>query len=295
MNALMFLALANRSDSATLCTMNDTNKEIVLFNVDQRGVAVLQVNRPEARNALNWAAQKRFSDLLTDIAMDTKIRVLIVTGTRNSAFVSGGDLKELYHHPERAAGERLNRMMSLALDRMKELPVPVIAAVNGDAFGGGCEIVTACDLRLASSQTRFSFAHVRNGLTTGWGGTGRLVRQVGQIRALELLLTARLFSAEEAKQMGLIHRIVADGENVLEAARDWANELVALPQKAMAATKILLYAAGHLPMTRLSQIEADLFVNLWDTPDHIEALAAFGEKRRPIFNQVRDHEPKSEM
>lgn len=270
--------------------MSDAEEENILFQVDDRGVAVLQVNRPQARNALNWAAQKRFADMVTAVASDSSLRVLIISGSGDRAFVSGGDLKELSLHPERGAGERLNRIMSEALARLQELPIPVIAAVNGDAFGGGCEIVIACDLRLSARHARFSFAHIRNGLTTGWGGTNRLVRMVGQGQALELLLTGRLLSAEEAKQLGLVHQIVPDDKDLVEAARDWAYELVDLPREALAATKTLVYAAGQLSFTGYSQLETELFVNLWETADHKEALDAFAEKRRPRFN--RNWQPK---
>ena len=264
--------------------MRDAHEDVVLFQVEDCGVAVLRVNRPQARNALNWAAQEKFVDLITAVASDSSVRVLIITGSGDRAFVSGGDLKELSQHPDRAAGERLNRVMSEALARVQELPFPVIAAVNGDALGGGCEIVTACDLRLSGNHVRFSFAQIRNGLTTGWGGTGRLVRLVGQSRALELLLTGRLFSAKEASQLGLIHRIVPDEKDVVEAARDWAYELVALPREALAATKKLVYAAGHLSFNGYGRLETELFIDLWETSDHKEALDAFVEKRRPLFN-----------
>ncbi len=265
--------------------MDDADAEVIQFQVDRQGIAVMQVNRPQARNALNWTAQQRFADLVTAVSLDSSIRVLIITGSGNRAFVSGGDLKELIHHPERAAGERLNRVMSTALSNLTGLPIPVIAAINGDAFGGGCEIVTACDLRIAAESARFSFAHIRNGLTTGWGGTGRLICLVGQSHALELLLTARLFSAEEARRMGLVHRIVSEQKDVLKSALAWANDLVALPREALAATKALAYAASNILLSELGGLEAEQFVRLWETSDHKEALVAFQQKRPPLFNQ----------
>ena len=128
------------------------NNEIIL--TQQGGIATLRVNRPEARNALNWTAQAAFAAAVAQVAGDTAVRVLIITGTGDKAFVSGGDLKELSQHPEREAGERLNRVMRDALGQLTRLPIPVIAAVNGDAFGGGCEILTACELRLAASRRK---------------------------------------------------------------------------------------------------------------------------------------------
>ncbi|MEJ2750513.1 MAG: enoyl-CoA hydratase/isomerase family protein, partial [Anaerolineae bacterium] len=208
----------------------------------QNQTAILRVNRPEARNALNWAAQEAFAEVVTAVAQNPALRVLIITGTGSQAFVAGGDLKELNQKPDRAAGERLYRVMGEALNQLTRLPIPVIAAINGDAFGGGCEILTACDLRLAVPQARFSFAQAKVGLTTGWGGTARLVHLLGRSRALELLLTARLFDAQEAFRLGFVHRVLPPDEDSLTATLAWAAELAQLPAQALAASKALVMA-----------------------------------------------------
>ena len=181
------------------------------FKSPPETIAWPRVNRPAARNALTWSAQEGFAQAVA-AARAADARALIITGA-GQAFVSGGDLKELANHPEAAAGERLNRVMSAALDDLVALPCPVIAAVNGDAIGGGCEILTACDLRLAAPGARFAFRQVHNGLTTGWGGAGRLVALIGQSRATELLLTGRTFDAAEAQALGLVHRLARAGNN----------------------------------------------------------------------------------
>jgi enoyl-CoA hydratase/carnithine racemase len=247
------------------------------------GVGVLRVNRPEARNALNWEAQERFADVIANAASNSRLRALIVSGT-GPAFIAGGDLRELEDEMSVEAGERLNRVMSDALARMARLPVPVIAAINGDAAGGGCEIITACDLRLAAAGAQLRFVQVRMGLTTGWGGTARLVRLIGASRAMALLLTGESISATEAARIGLVHRIVPAGEPVLEAARAWAGRLAALPRDALAATKALVHMAAVEPDSAASA-ERELFVRLWAQPDHREAVAAFLEKRSPRFNR----------
>lgn len=261
------------------------------FDVNGDGIALLRVHRLAARNALTWAAQEAFAEAVISARRDEALRVLIITG-EGRAFVSGGDLKELARHPEPAAGERLNRVMSAALSGLIELPYPVIAAINGDAIGGGCEILTACDLRVAATGARFSFRQVQNGLTTGWGGTARLVALIGQSRAMELLLTGRTFDAAEAHEMGFIHRITPTGNEALDAAFAWAGELSRLPRRALAATKALVHAAAHLPPVDAHRLEAQLFTNLWPSADHIEAMEAFAAKRPPIFN--RDSHPISE-
>jgi len=254
------------------------------FDVNGDGVALLRVNRPTSRNALSWAAQEAFAAAVSAAGRDESIRVLIITGLGGS-FVSGGDLKELSRHTDAAAGERLNRVMSAALAGLAELPYPVMAAVNGDAVGGGCEILTACDLRLAGAGARFAFRQVQNGLTTGWGGTARLVDLIGQSRAMELLMTGRTFDAAEAQTLGLIHRVAPPGTDALEAAYGWAGELVELPRRALAAIKVLVRAAAHLPPADANRLESQLFINLWPSADHIEAMEAFVAKRSPRFNQ----------
>ena len=268
-----------------LRSMNSQENEAIVFHTDQDGIAVLRVNRRQARNALNWEAQDRFAACIESVKDDERVRALIITGSGDDAFVSGGDLKEFFQDHDRHSGRRLNRIMSQALAELRKLPLPVIAAVNGNAFGGGCEIITACDLRIAGEQTHFSFAQVRNGLTTGWGGAARLVQLIGLSRACDLLLTGRVIDAQEAYHAGLLHRLVPQGEDVLAAAREWAAELTELPSDAQAALKELLYAAAALPAGDVQKLERLLFLEQWASPDHLEALAAFAEKRRPVFNQ----------
>lgn len=258
-------------------------KKPIIYEITD-GIGVLRINRPAARNALNWAAQEQFARIVENAAGDGALRVLIITGS-GPVFVSGGDLKELAAEGGQAAGERLNRVMSEALARLRALPVLVIAAINGDAVGGGCELITACDLRLAVAGAQLHFAQVRMGLTTGWGGTGRLVRLIGQSRALELLLTGRSLPAQEAYEIGLLHRLVGSEEDVLAAAREWAQELYALPAGALAALKELVYLAGGGNLEETAARERALFQQLWEEPDHREAVSAFLEKRQPHFNR----------
>ena len=265
-------------------TNTDTNTNApILFQISGN-IATLRVNRPEARNALNWEAQELFARHVSELARAADVRALIITGT-GDAFVSGGDLKELAGEEPAAAGERLNRIMSDALLQLMELPFPVIAAVNGHAVGGGCEILTACDLRLAREGVFLRHAQVQLGLTTGWGGAGRLVRLVGQSRAAYLLLTGRRLSAREAQDMGLIHEVVGQDEDVLERAQQWAQQLATFPQGAVTAMKRLLLTLPRLSVGEQLVYERELFLQLWGSADHMEALSAFMEKRRPQFGQ----------
>jgi enoyl-CoA hydratase/carnithine racemase len=251
----------------------------------ERGVAVLMIQRPEARNALNWSAQEQFAAAVQKAAGDSTLRVLIITAAGDKAFVSGGDLKELACHPDTEAAERLNRVMGAALDQLIRLPAPVIAAVNGDAIGGGCEMITACDLRLVAESAHFRFAQVQVGLTTGWGGTARLVHLLGASRATELLLTGRSFDAAEAQAIGFVQRVV-QRDQVMARALEWAEDLRALPKEALAASKRLIWESAGRSLEDAYQLERKLFIELWLTADHLEAVAAFNEKRRPHFGKT---------
>lgn len=253
----------------------------ILFSIKENGTAVLTVNRPEARNALSWAAQSQFYEHVTAVAQNHAVRVLIITGAGDKAFVSGGDLKELANYPAREDAARLKQIMGRTLDKLINLPIPVIAAVNGDSFGGGCELLTACDLRVASRSARFCFAQVKNGLTTGWGATQRLVHLLGKSRAMDLMLTGRIFGADEAVNMGFIHRLAAN--DVAAEAEAWAEKLVLLPKNALAAIKLLVNTAVSHPPEDVAQLEHDLFLELWTHPNHQEAVAAFLDKRPPRF------------
>lgn len=253
-------------------------------------IGLLRVNRPGARNALNWQAQETFAQTIHTLhhTPTNPLRALIITGTGHRAFVSGGDLKELAQDTTAPAGQKLSTHMPQALQQLSQLPYPTIAAINGDAYGGGCEILTACDLRIAAAHSHLGFVQVKNSLTTGWGGTARLVRLIGQSRAMELLLSGRVITATEAHQIGLIHRIVPAGQDLLTAAHHWANQLITLPHNALAALKTLIHASSTLPLHQAYQLETIHFRQIYGSPNHREALTAFTQKRPPIFNQTPD-------
>lgn len=238
------------------------------------GIATLRFNRPQARNALNWAAQEQFAAAIDALARDSEARVLLLTGS-GTTFVAGGDLKELAAGDVAANGQRLSRLMSGALAQMARLPLPVIAVVNGHAVGGGCEIALACDLRLAAAHARFHFAQARLGLTTGWGGAARLCALLGRSRAADILLRARTLTAAEAQAIGLVHAVAAEGEDVATLAQAWAAEMAAMPQAALAAMKQLLYAPAEREEQAAAQLERRLFNDLWGSPSHLAAVNAF--------------------
>ena len=256
----------------------------VLLHEDD-GIALLEINRPQARNALNWEAQDLFAHAVRRIAQSAAARVVIITARGDQAFVSGGDLQELAQAPGKEDGLRLSEVMTHALDQLAQLPLPVLCAINGDAVGGGCEIVTACDLRLMARHARLRFGQVQVGLSTGWGGGRRLVAQIGQSRATDLLLTGRPVDAAEAHALGLVQRVVDAPGTVREAALALARDLQRLPADALATLKDVIRVAATSTPDMAAAHEQARFLALYGSSNHREALRAFVEKRAPDFNR----------
>ncbi len=256
--------------------MTDTHG--IALEAGSDGVAVLTVNRPEKLNALDWAAMESFHARVREARDDKRIRALVITGAGDRAFISGGDLGELQHYPTRHDGRRLADVMGDALADLDALEIPVVAAINGHSRGGGCEIAVACDLRIASENASLGFVHVRQGITTAWGGAQRLKRLVGYGRAMELLLTGRIISPQEALALGMVEQVVPQGA-ALEAARSLAITIAANPPQAVRALKRLL----RLNASEAFHEEREALSRLWATHDHLEAVRAFLEKRAPVF------------
>jgi enoyl-CoA hydratase/carnithine racemase len=254
----------------------------ILFEVNELGVGVLTINRPEVHNALNWAAMSAFTDAV-ELAHDAVhepgcgLRVLIVTGAGGS-FASGGDVFELQAYPSRSDGLRLATRMGNALARLEALPCPTIAAIHGPARGGGAEITLACDIRLMAQDTTIGFVQSRLGIITAWGGGQRLLRTVGYGRALDLMATGRVVSADEALAIGLINRVTAPGDT-LQAAHHLAEEIAANPPAATQAAKRVL----RLGLTTTEELalegERAEFPDLWDTEFRRDAVRRFLAKR----------------
>ena len=248
----------------------------VRLDVDGAGVGILTVDRPHVRNALDWAALDEFRMAVSEAA-NADLRALIVTGA-GSSFISGGDLSEHRSHHTEADGRHISAVMGDALAMMENLPIPVIAAIEGHARGGGCEIAVACDVRVAAEDADFGFVQMRLGLITGWGGAARLQRLVGYGRAMELLLTGRVITAREALAIGLVERLTPPGK-ALPMALEMAREIAERPPDAVRAVKAIL-RAGLPPETPAMSLERTLFPPLWAGPAHLDAVEAFLSRRR---------------
>lgn len=248
--------------------------------IEQRGpIRIVTVNRPEARNAVNRAAWEELDQALTLAERDPACRGLILTAS-GPDFISGGDLKEAQSLVTAEQVRSWSDRAKAILNRIGRLPFPVIAAIEGHAVGGGCEIALACDMRIASESARFSFWEVRNAVTTGWGGGRRLQALVGRAAALEFLLTGDTIDSARALAAGLVNRVVPAGQ-ALAAATALAEQIAAQPPLAVAAMKGLLYSAEGKTEAEADRLETDQFISTWLSADHAEAIRSFLERRPP--------------
>ena len=252
----------------------------LLFQVDQ-GIATITFNRPKALNALNQALLGELSRALDAVAADEDIRVLILTGAGEKAFVAGADITELATFTALQA-KVFSRAGHAVIAKMQELPIAVIAAVNGFALGGGSEIALACDFIYAAENAKFGLPEITLGLIPGFGGTQRLPRLIGANRAKELIFTGKMIGAAEAAQIGLVNKFFAPAalmEEVLKTARDIAA-------KGRVSLRAAKQAVNHGLNTDLAtgcSIEADAFALTMASADAKEGTAAFLEKRKAVF------------
>jgi enoyl-CoA hydratase len=247
----------------------------------KNSIAYLTVNRPKVLNALNMATMEELRAAFADIKNDSAIRVAILTGSGEKAFIAGADISELAKHDAVSGKEYTHRGQSV-LDLIENLGKPVIACINGFALGGGCEIAMACTMRLASSNAKLGQPEVKLGIIPGYGGTQRLPRLVGRGVAMQLVLTGEMISAEEAHRIGLVNEVTAPGELVARAEAI-AQKIIA---NAPLAIQYAMEAVNHgldLPLAEGLYLEAALFGVCCATEDKKEGTTAFLEKRAATF------------
>ena len=258
-----------------------TALENVLFHVAEDGIAVLTVNRPKQLNALDLRTLEEMEGVLATLATGSPARALILTGGGDKAFVAGADIaamSRLGPVEARLFAELGHRV----LDRLEALPVVTIAAVNGYALGGGCEIALACDLVYASEKARFGQPEVALGIIPGFGGTQRLARRVGIGRALEMILTGDPVDARQAKEIGLALEVVAP-DQLLERARVQARKIASRGPLAVAQAKRAVQAGQDADLGVANELERQAFAALFGTEDAREGMKAFLEKRAANF------------
>jgi enoyl-CoA hydratase len=245
------------------------------------GVAVLTVNRPDALNAFDVDTLTELRDQLCHLAEDADVRVIVLTGAGDRAFAAGADIKYMSGLDVERAKE-WGALGHEVGNLLETIPKPTIAAVNGFALGGGCELALACDFRIASSTAKLGQPEVNLGIIPGWGGTQRLARTVGLGLAKELVLTGRVVDADEALRIGLVNA-VHDPAELMEKALEVATALAAKAPLALAAAKEAVNRALAGDHGENLEREADYFGELFSSEDAREGMTAFVEKREARF------------
>jgi enoyl-CoA hydratase len=244
-------------------------------------VAILTVNRPEARNALSASVIDELRRTILELRHDGDVRAVVLTGAGDKAFVAGADISELATLTPNEA-RALSQRGQHVLDLIEHMGKPVIAAINGYALGGGCELAMACTLRVASDRARFGQPEVNLGLIPGYAGTQRLARLVGRGRALDLLLRGDQIDAMEAWRIGLADRVVPAAE-LMASSLQLAGALAAKPPLAVRAILDAVHRGLDMPMADAQAYESTLFGLVAGTEDMKEGTRAFLEKRKPMF------------
>lgn len=245
-------------------------------------VAIATLNRPTRLNALDGDTLATLARCVADVAHDPATRVLVITSATPRAFCAGADLGWLGAADDDSTRAARAALGHATFDAIEACPKPVIAAVEGMALGGGCELALACDLRIASTTAKFGQPEVALGLFPGWGGTQRLPRLVGRAVALELVLGGAPIDAERAFQVGLVTRLEAAGQ-ATDAALEFATQIAGRPTGALIAAKRLVREGLTMPLGDALARERDAFAAALDTPDAHEGIAAFLAKRAPRF------------
>lgn len=253
---------------------------------DDDGVRVITISRPKALNALSPAVIAELDAAVRDTraaADEGRIRALVITGAGEKAFVAGADIAAMADMAVDAA-RAFSKAGHAVGDALASLPIPVLAAVNGFALGGGCELALACDFIYAADNAKFGQPEVKLGVIPGFGGTQRLARRVGLARALELCLTGDTIDAGEALRIGLANRVVPAAE-LLPAALATAKKIAAMGPLAVAAAKQVMLAGADRPLAEANALEVEAFADLFATADQKEGMAAFLAKRKPEFKR----------
>lgn len=241
----------------------------------------LTINRPDQRNALSLALLDELADVLARQAGRADLKCVVLTGAGDRCFAAGGDLKELDAIRNPADTQAMSRRVRAALDALRRFPVPVVAALNGLALGGGAELAMACDLRIAAPRAELGFLQTQLNVTTAWGGGIDLLSLVGPARSLALLVEARRIPAAEALALGLVDRVCADGETLAACVDRFLAPFLKRPVQVLRACKALTLGARLAWHERLAGTEEAGFVECWTHADHWSAAANALTPRSP--------------
>jgi len=247
----------------------------------RESIGLIKINRPEAMNSLNEDVLTGLDAVIDEAAADTEIRVIIITG-EGKAFVAGADIAGMYPLDAKR-GYEWGHLGQKVFRKIETMDKPVIAAVNGFALGGGCELAMACDIRIAGAKAKFGQPEVGLGITPGYSGTQRLPRLVGKGKAMELILTGNIINAEEAALIGLVNMVVPQ-EDLLNESLELAKRIAENAPIAVAySKKAITEGLETTDMNEAIEIEAELFGKCFETEDQKEGMKAFLDKRKPNF------------
>lgn len=256
------------------------NYKYILFSKMER-VARIEVNRPESLNSVTIDVMREIDFALREAENDDDIRVVVITGSGDKAFISGGDIKYM---EKMTARDLLNEQTEgqEIIRKMEELRKPIIARINGFALGAGTEIALACDFRIASEKARFGLPEITLGIMPGYGGTQRLPRLIGKDKAKELVMTGDIISAEEAYKIGLVNKVVPHNQLDIEV-NSLAKKLCERPPLGLQMIKEAINYGMQMDLYSAIRMEARLFNILFNSEDKKEGMRAFLEKRKPVF------------
>ena len=241
-------------------------------------IAVATINRPKALNALNSQVLEDLNELVDLVTADEEIRALVLTGAGEKAFVAGADIGEM-STLTKAEGEAFGKKGNDVFRKLETMPIPTIAAINGFALGGGCELSMSCDIRICADTAVFGQPEVGLGITPGFGGTQRLPRIVGMANAMELILTAQTINAARAKEIGLVSHVVAP-EELMNKAMELANAIAANAQIAVRQSKAAIRRGLQTDMNTGVAYESEAFALCFATEDQKDAMKAFVNKEK---------------
>ncbi len=254
--------------------------ENIKLNIENN-IAIITLNRPQKLNALNFQLLKELESALKEIYTNTLIKALIITGDGEKAFAAGADIAEL-HENDKAHGTMFSEYGSYVFRMIEQLEIPSIAAINGFALGGGCELALSCDIRFASENAKLGQPEVNLGIIPGYGGTQRLTHLVGSAKSMELILSGDVIDASEAEKIGLVNKVYSP-DNLLQESIDFANKIASKSKPVIAAARKAIIAASNLSKLEGLRYESELFGELCITDDFKEGTKAFLEKRKPDF------------
>jgi enoyl-CoA hydratase len=252
------------------------------IKIEKKGdIATIKINRPEALNALNKETISELTKAVGELESDKKIKVAILTGEGDKAFIAGADIKQMVNMTPLEAKE-FAELGHAMLNKIENSRIPFIGAINGYALGGGCETLMACDICIAGKSAKLGQPEINLGVHPGFGGTQRLPRLVGRMKAKELLFTGRNIDADEAFQIGLVNMVVED-EKLMETAEKIASKIASKSSVQIQFIKELVNKCADIDLSSANSMEISYFSTGFSTKDQKEGMKAFLEKRKPDF------------